>query len=137
MKTKILYSLLLILFVATFTACKDDIPGSLNGTTWKWSLSGKEALMELDIPENTNTSITYSLTIQFTSEANVSVHQILEGIIDGESVDESDWASGTYAYNAETGDVIICIEEDCIDGIISGNKLKLTVEGESITLTKK
>lgn len=93
--------------------------------------------MELGIPEGTNTSLTFTLTIQFISETHVRMHDRYKGVIDGESVDEIDNdESGTYTYNSETGDVIICIET-CVDGIISGNKLKFTEEGESITFTKK
>jgi len=137
MKTKIPYSLLLIFIITVFTTCKDDIPDSLNGSAWEWSLSGEEALMELGIPEGTNTSLTFTLTIQFISETHVRMHDRYKGVIDGESVDEIDNdESGTYTYNSETGDVIICIET-CVDGIISGNKLKFTEEGESITFTKK
>ncbi len=130
-------SYLSLLLICLFATCSDDIPKTLKGTSWVYSVSGSEALEMFEYPDDGETSITYTVTIQFLSETEVKFIDRIKGTIDGESVNEIfEPETGTYTYDEENGIVTICFEV-CLDATINKNKLIFTEDGETLVFEKK
>lgn len=137
MKRTFFLTLTVILSLFVITSCQDDVSDSLKGTTWEFSVSGRDALGWVDLPANAKASITYFAIIQFTSETEFKISERVKGTVYGESVNEIIYTeTGSYTYDAKNKTVSLCIE-GCIDGKISKNKLTLSADGETVVLTKK
>lgn len=138
MKRAIYLTLTVFLSLFIITSCQDDVSNSLKGTTWEHSVSGKEALEWVDYPASAKASITYTLTIQFTTETDFRISDRIKGTAYGEQVNEIlESEVGTYIYNSKEKKITFCLD-DCFDGKIKKNKLTISGEGvEPVVLTKK
>lgn len=138
MKRTIIFTLTVILSFFIITSCeKDDLPSSLKGTTWEYSVSGEEALDWVDYPVSAKASITYFTIIQFPTETEFRLKERVKGTAYGRSVDEIIYTEmGTYTYDTKNSTVTLCVE-GCIDCKMSKNKLTISKDGVTVVLTKK
>ena len=113
---------MLVLFVTMlgFTACSDDdkVTNSLSGTTW--IADEEEERFTLIFAENTATFI-------YEFDAN------LDGVYD--SSDEKETSIVNYSLN--NNEITIIGGNSTAHGVITGNQLILSSDGDSITYYKK
>jgi hypothetical protein len=111
MKTKMFLFVWAISLLSVFTGCGDDKDSEedgLAGTTW--SLDAGEAWASVSF---TKKAFTLELYVERTSYE----------------------VSGTYTYDPPY--IEMDAEGETITGIVNGTKMTLTLDGESLTFTKK
>jgi len=115
---KKLFYLLLILPMVILTSCKDDIelPDTLTGTTWEYSINKSGTVTKLSL--NFTSATAYTATESYTI--------LNETITDSEP--------GVYTYDNKKGTVVFDGE---VTGTIKDNKLTVTESGVPMVFSKK
>lgn len=115
---KKLFYLLLILPMVILTSCKDDIelPDTLTGTTWEYSINESGTVTKFSL--NFTSATAYTATESYTI--------LNETITDSEP--------GVYTYDNKKGTVVFDGE---VTGTIKDNKLTVTESGVPMVFSKK
>jgi hypothetical protein len=125
---------LLILAVASVTllaSCsKDDdkvnAPDSIVGTAW---------LCETSVIKD-GSEVGAGMELDFISATQVDLNIMIGGVNDN-TIAIAGFTAGTYSYTYSKPNVNITIQGQSSAGVIDGNKLTITEDGEKIVFTKE